>query len=81
MVAALKGIWEALSHDPGVVATLLVAVLVLLYSHVHVHMAYRGRLKDKDDHIRDLIQERNRLQQHILNQHGLSRMTSSQEGL
>lgn len=76
MIAGIKAILLALSQDPGVVAALLIGVVILMYSHVHIWLSNRGRLKDKDAHIKDLIQERNRLQEYVLNQQGHNRMTS-----
>lgn len=76
MLDALRTLWTTYSQDRGLVTPLALAVVVLMYSHVHIWLANRARLRDKDDHIKDLIQERNRLQEYLFNQQGRKRLTS-----
>jgi hypothetical protein len=76
MLEGATAIWKAVNQDSSVVAALVIAVIVLMYSHVHIWLASRARLKDKDRHIEDLIRERNRLQEVLFRQVGRQRTTS-----
>ena len=79
MFQGLKTIWVAVSQDPNIVLALIIAVVILLYSHIHIWLSCRGRLKDKDKHIDDLIVERNRLHDFLFEQQGRSRLSGKKE--
>ena len=76
MLAAIKSLIEYVNQEPSILFALVIALIALLYSHFHVWLAYRGRLSDKDNHINDLISERNKLQDFVLRQKGRKRLTS-----
>ncbi|HKI99696.1 MAG TPA: hypothetical protein VKB51_14575 [bacterium] len=79
MLNGLKDILVAYSRDHGLVVPLVIAVVVLMYSHLHIWFANRGRLADKDKHINDLITERDRLQDFLFERQGRRRATSKRE--
>lgn len=79
MLDALKTVLELALEDTGILASLAIAVVVLMYSHVHIWLSCRGRLADKDKHIADLIDQRNKLQDILFSQQGRRRLTSREE--
>ena len=79
MLDGLNALIAAYGQDNGLVVPLSIAVVVLMYSHIHIWLSHRARLSDKDKHIEDLIDERNKLQQFLFEQQGRDRLTSGKE--
>ena len=79
MLDAFQALWNTYSQDKNIVTALAISVVILMYSHVHIWLANRARLRDKDNHIEDLIQERNRLHEFLFDQQGRKRLTSQKE--
>ena len=76
MWASIKAVIEYVNNEQSILIALVIGLIALLYSHFHVWFAYRGRLADKNAHIKDLIGERNKLQDFVLKQKGRKRLTS-----
>lgn len=79
MWAAIKAVIEYANKEQSILIALAIGLIALLYSHFHVWIAYRGRLADKNVHIKDLIEERNKLQDFVLKQKGRKRLTSDED--
>jgi hypothetical protein len=71
-----------LAHGPGqepLIFGLIVALASLIISHVLALIQFRGRLRDKDRHIDDLVQQRNRFQEVALQSKGITRKSTHKE--
>ncbi len=81
LIKAIEG-FVALATGPNnepLIFGLVIALFGLLVGHLLVWVQFRGRLKDKDRHIADLVQQRNRFQDVALQAKGLIRKSSSRE--
>jgi hypothetical protein len=78
IIEFIKSLWQIMNspnNDPVVVG-LLIAVVALIISHVMNSMSFRARLKDKDKTIEDLVEQRNKFQDLLLQSKGLTRKSS-----
>ena len=74
----IKSCWSVLNgpgNDP-IVFGLITALGGILLAHVMAFMSFRARLKDKDERIADLVEQRNKFQNLVLNGKGLSRKST-----
>lgn len=73
-----KHIWDIFNkadNNPIIVA-LIIGWIALIISQLSNWLSYRGRLKDKDKEIEDLVAERNKLQEFIFKEMGIQRLTT-----
>jgi hypothetical protein len=78
IIEFLKSLWQVLNspnNDPVVIG-LLIAVAALMISNVINFMSFRARLKDKDERIKDLVEQRNKFQDLVLQSKGVTRKSS-----
>lgn len=79
----IKALWQVLNRpdNDGVVVGLLIACAALLFTQVSNFFSCRSRLRDKDERIRDLVEERNKLQEVLLREKGIERKSSEGQQL
>ena len=78
IIEFIKSLWQIMNspnNDPVVIG-LLIAVAALIISHMINSMSFRARLKDKDKMIEDLVEQRNKFQDLVLQSKGLTRKSS-----
>ena len=66
-------------NNDAIIVSLSTDIILLLFSHVAMFFSYRGRLKDKDKHIKDLIEQRNIFQSIALGKKGLKRKSTNDD--
>lgn len=77
MLQAIKELISVLQDaSDGVVVGMAIAIFVLLIAHFRVWLLYRARLRDKDEHIEHLVEDRNFFQQFMLEERGIERKTT-----
>jgi hypothetical protein len=77
----IESIWEVINspnNDPIIIG-FIIGFSALLISSIRSHINYRKLIKEKDERIKDLINERNKLQNFLLKQKNVERRTSSQK--
>ena len=81
MIDIFKEIWRILNqpNNDSVVISLLFAGIALVFTNISNYISFRGRLKDKDKRIEDLVEQRNKFQEFVLNSKGLERKSSKDE--
>lgn len=80
MPQRLIDLWHALSTaSDSTIAVLVIGIIALMFSHWQIRKAYKERLADKDQYIQDLIRQRDRLQDAVLNQLGTAGRPPSEE--
>ena len=80
MFEALKSIWEILNspdNDPIIVG-FLIALVGLFVAHLRGIFNCRARLKDKEERILDLVEQRNKFQDKVLGNKGIKRRSSKE---
>ena len=76
-----KILWEILNRpdNDAVIVSLSIGIILLLFSHASTILSYRGRLRDKDRHIEDLVEQRNIFQSIVLGKKGLKRKSTNDD--
>lgn len=75
-----KALWAVLNseNNDAIVLGLLIACAAMLFCYWRISRQFRLHLDDKDRHIKDLAAERDKLQDAMLRQLGVSRRTSKE---
>jgi hypothetical protein len=75
-----KTIWQVVNgpgNDP-IIISLIVGLGLSIASHLAGFLSYRARLKDKDERIADLVDQRNKFQEIVLKGQGIERKSSKE---
>ena len=73
-----RSLWEVLNgpnNDP-IVLGLIIALSGILLAHGMALMSFRARLRDKDQRIEDLVDQRNKFQDLVLSAKGVIRKST-----
>lgn len=73
-----KCVWDSISNPDktAVIIGLATGWFSLIVSHIIMYLSFRGRLKEKDIRIEDLVEQRNKFQELVLEQRGIERKTT-----
>ena len=79
LAKAIEGFIELASgpNSGPIIFGMVIALFALLVSYIFLWLQFHARLSDKDRHIEDLVNERNKLQDYILRNKGLTRKSSN----
>lgn len=74
----VKCIWAILNgpNNQPIIVALVLGWFSLILSQIGTFFTYRARLKDKDGEINRLVEERNKLQDYLLRNKGMQRLTT-----
>lgn len=84
MGAAIQSIikgYRDIADGPGheaVIFGLIIALLAIIVGHLMAFFQFKARLNDKDERIKDLVEERNKFQHIVLKGKGISRKSSQE---
>lgn len=81
LVNYVKIFWGIINRpdNDAVIVSLFIGFSLLTLSHVSSILSYRGRLRDKDKHIKDLIEQRNVFQAIVLGKKGIKRKSTNDD--
>ncbi len=74
----IASIWQIVNgkeNDPIVIG-LIIGLFSVIIANFSLYLSFRARLKDKDLHIKDLVNERNKLQDYFFKHMNLERKTT-----
>ena len=76
---ALFNYLKTASDNEYVMFSLILVCIMLLFNNWKISNAYKDRLKDKDEHIEDLVKQRNMFQEKLLNLIDIKRESTSSD--
>jgi len=75
LIISIWNIFNSPNNDP-VIAGLIIGLVAVLWANISMFRNFKARLKDKDDHITDLVSERNKLQDYFFKHMDMERKST-----